>query len=61
MRSSQKGQAKPRTRRRRHLQGNQIYGNVSKLLGYAIHRDGSLDEITSATIPYNSPQGLTGF
>jgi 6-phosphogluconolactonase (cycloisomerase 2 family) len=39
----------------------QIYGNASKLVGYAIHPDGSLEEITSAPIPYNSPQGLTGF
>jgi hypothetical protein len=39
----------------------QIYGNASKLLGYAIQSDGSLQEVTSATIPYNSPQGLAGF
>jgi hypothetical protein len=39
----------------------QIYGNASKLVGYSIQADGSLEEITSATIPYNSPQGLTGF
>jgi hypothetical protein len=39
----------------------QIYGNASKLIGYAVQPDGSLEEITSATIPYNSPQGLTGF
>jgi 6-phosphogluconolactonase (cycloisomerase 2 family) len=39
----------------------QIYGNASKLIGYAVHGDGSLDEITSAQIPYNSPQGLAGF
>jgi hypothetical protein len=39
----------------------QIYGNASKLVGYAIQPDGSLDEITSAGIPYNSPQGLAGF
>jgi hypothetical protein len=39
----------------------QIYGNASKLVGYAVQSDGSLDEITSASIPYNSPQGLTGF
>lgn len=39
----------------------QIYGNASKLVGYATGPDGSLEEITSATIPYNSPQGLTGF
>ncbi len=39
----------------------QIYGNASKLVGYATHPDGSLKEITSIGIPYNSPQGLTGF
>jgi 6-phosphogluconolactonase (cycloisomerase 2 family) len=39
----------------------QIYGNASKLVGYAIQADGSLKEITSAKIPYNSPQGLAGF
>ena len=39
----------------------QIYGNASKLVGYAIQSDGSLDEITSVRIPYNSPQGLAGF
>jgi 6-phosphogluconolactonase (cycloisomerase 2 family) len=39
----------------------QIYGNASKLVGYATHPDGSLKEVTSVTIPYNSPQGLTGF
>lgn len=39
----------------------QIYGNASKLVGYAVQPDGSLEEITSAAIPYNSPQGLAGF
>ena len=39
----------------------QIYGNASKLVGYATHEDGSLTEITSVGIPYNSPQGLAGF
>jgi 6-phosphogluconolactonase (cycloisomerase 2 family) len=39
----------------------QIYGNASKLVGYACQSDGSLKEVTSATIPYNSPQGLAGF
>jgi 6-phosphogluconolactonase (cycloisomerase 2 family) len=39
----------------------QIYGNASKLVGYATHPDGSLSEVTSAQIPYNSPQGLAGF
>src|SRR5262245_30483499 len=38
----------------------QIYANASKLVGYATQPDGSLEEITSATIPYNSPQGLVG-
>jgi len=39
----------------------QIYGNASKLVGYATQPDGSLKEITSAKIPYNSAQGLAGF
>jgi 6-phosphogluconolactonase (cycloisomerase 2 family) len=39
----------------------QIYGNASKLVGYATQPDGSLREITSVGIPYNSPQGLAGF
>jgi 6-phosphogluconolactonase (cycloisomerase 2 family) len=39
----------------------QIYGNASKLVGYATRPDGSLNEITSVKIPYNSPQGLAGF
>jgi 6-phosphogluconolactonase (cycloisomerase 2 family) len=39
----------------------QIYGNASKLVGYATNPDGSLKEVTSAKIPYNSPQGLAGF
>jgi 6-phosphogluconolactonase (cycloisomerase 2 family) len=39
----------------------QIYGNASKLVGYATQTDGSLKEITSMKIPYNSPQGLAGF
>jgi 6-phosphogluconolactonase (cycloisomerase 2 family) len=39
----------------------QIYGNASKLVGYATQRDGSLKAIASAKIPYNSPQGLAGF
>jgi hypothetical protein len=38
----------------------QIYPNASELVGYAIQADGSLDQITSASIPYNSPQGLAG-
>jgi len=39
----------------------QIYGNAAKLVGYATQSDGSLEEITSAKIPYNSPQGMAGF
>jgi 6-phosphogluconolactonase (cycloisomerase 2 family) len=39
----------------------QIYPNASKLIGYATKPDGSLAEVTAATIPYNSPQGLVGF
>jgi 6-phosphogluconolactonase (cycloisomerase 2 family) len=39
----------------------QIYGNAAKLVGYAAQPDGSLKEVTSTKIPYNSPQGLTGF
>jgi hypothetical protein len=34
----------------------QIYGNASKLVGYTTHPDGSLKEVTSVEIPYNSPQ-----
>jgi 6-phosphogluconolactonase (cycloisomerase 2 family) len=39
----------------------QIYANASKLVGYAIQPDGLLEEISSTTIPHNSPQGLAGF
>lgn len=39
----------------------QIYANASKLVGYAVQRDGSLNEVTNVRIPYNSPQGLAGF
>jgi hypothetical protein len=39
----------------------QIYGNAAKLVAYATQPDGSLNEITSVKIPYNSPQGLAGF
>jgi 6-phosphogluconolactonase (cycloisomerase 2 family) len=39
----------------------QIYGNAAKLVSYATKPDGSLDEIASVKIPYNSPQGLAGF
>jgi len=39
----------------------QIYGNASKLVGYATRPDGSLKEIANVRIPYNSPEGLAGF
>jgi hypothetical protein len=39
----------------------QLYPNASKLLGYAVHPDGSLEVVASAPIPYRSPHGLTGF
>jgi len=39
----------------------QIYGNASKLVGYATQPDGWLEEVTSVKIPYNSPEGLAGF
>jgi hypothetical protein len=39
----------------------QIYGNASKLVGYSVQPDGSLNEICRAPIPYNSPEGLAGF
>jgi 6-phosphogluconolactonase (cycloisomerase 2 family) len=39
----------------------QIYANAAKLVGYAVQPDGSLTEVTSVEIPYNSPQGLAGF
>jgi hypothetical protein len=39
----------------------QLYGNASNLIGYRTRPDGSLEEITSVAIPYNSSQGLAGF
>lgn len=39
----------------------QIYGNASKLVAYATQPDGSLVEISSCDIPYNTPCGLAGF
>ena len=39
----------------------QLYGNASKLIGYRTQPDGSLEEIASVAIPYNSSQGLAGF
>jgi lactonase family protein with 7-bladed beta-propeller len=39
----------------------QIYGNASKLVGYATKPDGSLQEVCRVAIPYNSPEGLAGF
>jgi hypothetical protein len=44
-----------------HRKLYQIYGSASKLVGYAIQPDGALNEVTSVSIPYNSPQGLAGF
>jgi len=38
----------------------QIYANASALIGYAVQSDGSLNEVTRAEIPYNSPVGLAG-
>ena len=38
-----------------------IYPDASKLAGYAVQADASLDEITSAAIPDQSRQGLAGF
>jgi 6-phosphogluconolactonase (cycloisomerase 2 family) len=39
----------------------QIYGNASKLVGYATQPDGMLKEVCTVQIPYNSPEGLAGF
>jgi hypothetical protein len=39
----------------------QMYPNASKIIGYEIQSDGWLEEVTSAPIPYNTPQGVTGF
>ena len=39
----------------------QLYGNASKLVGYAVQEDGGLEEVTTCEIPYNSSQGLAGF
>lgn len=39
----------------------QLYPNASKLVGYVVHPDGSLEEVTSAPTPHDSPHGLTGF
>ena len=39
----------------------QIYGNAAKLVGYATQPDGSLNPVSSVSIPYNSPEGLTRF
>jgi 6-phosphogluconolactonase (cycloisomerase 2 family) len=39
----------------------QLYGNASKLVGYAVQQDGWLEPVTSCDIPYNSSQGLAGF
>ena len=37
-----------------------IYPDASKLAGYAVQADASLDEITSAAIPDQNPQGVGG-
>lgn len=39
----------------------QIYPNASKLIVYKLNKNGSLKEINSQPIPFNSPQGLAGF
>jgi hypothetical protein len=39
----------------------QLHGNASSLIGYRTQPDGSLEEITSVAIPYNSSQGLADF
>jgi hypothetical protein len=39
----------------------QMYPNASKLIGYKIQPNGWLEEVTTAPIPYNTPQGVTGF
>ena len=38
----------------------QIYGNASKLVGYATKPDGALEEVTGVAIAYNSPRGIGG-
>ena len=38
----------------------QIYGNASKLVGYATQPDGSLEEVTSVTDPLQQPAGVGG-
>lgn len=39
----------------------QLYPNASKFIVYKLNKNGSLDEIDTQKIPYNSPQGLAGF
>lgn len=39
----------------------QMYPNASKLVAYAIQKNGGLKELDSQKIPYNSPQGMAGF
>ena len=39
----------------------QIYGNASKLLGYAVQSNGSLDEVTARAFRTTARRGLTGF
>ena len=38
----------------------QLYGNASKLVGYAVHADGSLEEVTSCRHPLQQPAGPGG-
>lgn len=39
----------------------QMYPGASKMIGYAVQPDGSLEEVTRVAIPYNSSMHLTGF
>ncbi|QDV91736.1 Lactonase, 7-bladed beta-propeller [Phycisphaerae bacterium RAS2] len=39
----------------------QLYPNASALVAYRVNADASLDEIQRTTIPYTSPQGMTGY
>lgn len=39
----------------------QIYANASRLVGYRVHPDGWLEEVTSVEIPHNTSTGLAGF
>jgi hypothetical protein len=39
----------------------QIYPNASKMIGYAVHSDGRLTEVSSTSIPYNCAHSVVGF